>query len=393
MTQTLRTREPLLTRRFVALVVAELAYFTAAGMAILALPLFVTGPLDGSAAAAGVAFGAFAVTALLARPVVGRLCDRWGRLPLMVAGAAIAAFGLALTAYAESLAVVLALRMLLGVGEAAFFVAGLAALADLAPPDRLGEAVSYSSLGLYLGLTLGPPLGEVLLRTSGFQAVWWGAAVLAAAAAALARLVGETRDGTAPDEPGGLIHLPAIAPGLGFLASVVAMGGFLAFAALHARESGLANASLPLVVYGGTVVVGRIAVGRYVDRFPPLLLGACALGVMGVGLSLLWLVTTPAGVLVGSAVTAVGVVFSTPAFFSAIFSTASPSTRGAASATASIALDLGLAGGPLLVGVVAEGAGISGAFAVCAGIAVLGMLWTGLLAQRTQHVGGGTGLG
>ena len=94
----------------------------------------------------------------------------------------LAAVGLALTAYADSLAAVIALRLLLGVGEAAFFVAMLAALADLAPPSRLGEAVSYNSLGLYLGLTLGPPLAEVLLRVGGFRAVWLGAAALAAAA-------------------------------------------------------------------------------------------------------------------------------------------------------------------------------------------------------------------
>ena len=44
-----------------------------------------------------------------------------------------------------------ALRLLAGVAEAAFFVASFAALADLAPPDRMGEALSYNSLGLYLG--------------------------------------------------------------------------------------------------------------------------------------------------------------------------------------------------------------------------------------------------
>jgi predicted MFS family arabinose efflux permease len=382
MTQALTTREPLLTGRFLALVVAELAYFSADGMAILAVPLLVTGPLGGSAFAAGLAFGAFAASALVARPFVGRLCDRWGRLPLLTGGAGLAALGLAMTAYADSLAAVIALRLLLGVGEAAFFVALLAALVDIAPPDRLAEAVSYNSLGLYLGITLGPPLGEVLLRTLGFTALWWAAALLAVVAMAFAQLVGETRDPASSDEQGGLIHLPAIAPGLGFLTSVVAMGGFLAFAALFARDSGMPNPSLPLVVYGGTVVLGRIAFARYVDRVAPLRLGSAALGVMCLGLSVLWLFPAPAGVLIGSAVTALGVVFSTPAFFSAIFSTAGPSTRGAASATASIALDLGLAGGPLLVGVLAGGLGLSGAFAVCGAITALGMAWTWWLAQR-----------
>lgn len=140
------------------------------------------------------------------------------------------------------------------------------------------------------------------------------------------------------------------------------MGGFLAFAALHAERSGLAHASLPLVVYGSTVVVGRIVSGRYVDRVAPLPLGA--------------------GVLAGSALTAFGIVFSTPAFFSAIFATASPSQRGAASGTASIALDLGLAGGPLMVGLVAEQQGIPGAFAGCAAVTFAGTAWTALLARR-----------
>ena len=49
---------------------------------------------------------------------------------------------------------IVALRLLAGVAEAAFFVAGFAALADLAPPARLGEALSYNSPGLYLGIAL-----------------------------------------------------------------------------------------------------------------------------------------------------------------------------------------------------------------------------------------------
>ena len=56
-----------------------------------------------------------------------------------------------------------------GVAEAAFFVAGFALLADLAPPSRMGEALSYNSLGLYLGIALGPPLGEAADRAVGVR--------------------------------------------------------------------------------------------------------------------------------------------------------------------------------------------------------------------------------
>jgi predicted MFS family arabinose efflux permease len=72
-------------------------------------------------------------------------------------GAVLAAACLLATAYTDSLAVIVGLRLLSGVAEAAFFVASFAALADLAPPSRMGEALSYNSLGLYLGIAFGLP--------------------------------------------------------------------------------------------------------------------------------------------------------------------------------------------------------------------------------------------
>lgn len=370
-----------MTRRFVALAAAELAYFTAEGVAILTLPLHLTGPLGASLRGAGLAFGAFAVTALFLRPLAGRLADTGGRLPLMTGGAALAAVGLAATAYAESLTAVVAWRLVLGIAEAAFFVAAMAALADLTPPGRLGEALSYNSLGLYIGLALGPLLAEALISAGGFRAAWLGAAGLCVGAVALLRLVGETRTTAVHDVPAALIHRPAIAPSLGFLASIVAMGAFLGFAALHAQETGLATTSLPMVAYGGTVVAGRLVCGRYMDRLAPLPLGAAALAAMGSGMAVLAMAPTPLGVLCGSVLLAAGVVFSTPAFFSAIFATAGPDQRGAASAMASMALDLGLAAGPIVAGVVAGWYGVPGAFVMGALVSFLGAGWTLALAR------------
>jgi predicted MFS family arabinose efflux permease len=288
-----------------------------------------------------------------------------------------------LTAFAESLLLVVALRLVLGVAEAAFFVASFAAVADLAPPSRMGEALSYNSLGLYLGLTLGPPLGEVLVTTFGFAAAWYGAAVLLLAAATVVHSIGETRPArSAATVPGRLIHWRAIPPSIGFLTSVIAMGGFLAFASLHADEVGMARTSIPLAVYGSIVVVGRIAFARIPDRLPSLPLGAAALTAMATGLGIAATWTAPAGLLLGAALLALGITFSTPAFFSAIFATASPSERGAASGTASAALDLGLGGGPIVLGLVAESMGIPWTFGVAAAVALAGSAWTFTLWRR-----------
>lgn len=374
---------PLLTPAFVRLTVADLGYFTAAGVAIYPLPLYATGPLGAGPGGAGLAFGAFAVTALVLRPFAGRLADRLGRLPLLVGGALLCALVMAGTAVAYHLAVVVALRLLLGVAEAAFFVASLAALADLAPPSRRGEALSYNSLGLYLGLALGPPLGEQLVRAGGFAAAWYGAAGLAVAAALVALGIGETRSpGEISNQTSALVHRAAIPPALGLLASIVAMGAFLSLASLSADAVGLTTTSLPLLVYGGVVVACRVLFAKVPDRLPPLLLGATSLLAIAVGLAVVALWRTPTGLVAGTVLLGVGVSFSTPAFFSAIFVTARPSERGAASGTASAFIDLGLGLGPIALGLVAREGGIPSAFAVGAAIALLGAGWTVLLARR-----------
>jgi len=375
--------ERLFTPAFVALGVAELAYFTAAGVAVFALPLYVTGPLGGTEVGAGIAFGAFAVSALVLRPFAGRLADVRGRLPLLLGGALLAAVSLGLMPVAADLVAVIALRLLAGVAEAAFFVAGYAALADLAPRARLGEALSYNSLGLYLGIALGPPMGELLVRNWSFATAWVGAAAMAVLAAGLSVLIGETRAIDVADAaPRRFIHRPAIPITIGFIASIAAMGGFLAFASLYAADVGLGQASVPLFVYGAVVVTCRVAFARVPDRLPSLPLASAGLAAMGAGLVVAAAWQAPPGLVVGAAIMGVGVAFSSPAFFSAIFATASASHRGAASGTASAAIDLGPGLGPILLGLLAGPFGIPWAFGAGAAVAIAGAAWTLLLSRQ-----------
>jgi predicted MFS family arabinose efflux permease len=374
----------LFTPAFIRLSVGDLAYFTATGVAVYALPPYVAGPVGSDTAGAGLAVGAFAVTALVLRPVAGRLADVRGRRPLLVGGALLAAVMMVLTAFADTLPLVVGLRLGIGVAEAAFLVASFAALADLAPPSRMGEALSYNSLGLYLGLTVGPPLGELLVRSFGFGAAWFGAAALQLLAAAIIRGIGETRPNRSPGvRRTPLIHWKAVPPALGFLTSVVAIGGFLTFASLHAAEVGVAHPSVPLAVYGVVVVICRIAFAKVPDRRSPLPLGATALAAVAGGLALAALWATPTGFLLGSALLGVGVAFSTPAFFSAIFATAEPAERGAASGVASACLDLGVGAGSIALGFMANSLGIPSAFGVAAAIALAGAVWTISLSRLT----------
>jgi predicted MFS family arabinose efflux permease len=380
-------RERLITPSFLALTVAELAYFVAIGAMIPTVPLFAAGPLGAGAVGVGFAIGLFSVTALVLRPFAGRLADRWGSGRLFFVGAVlftvVAASHLMVTAYWALLIV----RVALGVAEALFFVAGMAALAGLAPPDRLGEAISYNSLGLYLGIALGPALGEWLLRSGGFRAAWLGVTGLGLVAALLALKVPVMRRDTAAEEPSPLLPRQLIAPGLAFLAGLLGAAGFLAFAALHARGIGMDGAAWVLFGYGAMVIGCRLLFARLADRFPAPALSSWALVWCSAGLATVGVVRTSVGLFVGAALVAFGITFLTPAFYREMMAALPPAQHGAAAATFSIAVDLGLGGGPIAFGLIAELGGIPAAFTAAA----VGALVAAALTARRAAPRRGTG--
>jgi MFS family permease len=378
-------KERLFTPAFIALTLSELAYFAAGGLVIGVTPFYVTGPLGSDEAGLGLTFGAFSVATLVLRPYAGRLADRRGRRPLLLLGASLAAVVLLLHTITDDLAVLIGLRLLLGVAEAFYFVAGYAALADLAPPSRTGEALSFNSLALYLGIAIGPLVGQALIDQGGFGAAWLGGFGLALVAVALAARVPETApamtDG-APSVP--LVHRAALGPGLALLTGVVAMTGFFLLGGPRAERLGLEAWSVAFLVFGGVVVASRIAFARLPDRLPPVRVIAIALVLCALGSLLAAVATSIGALLLGAAVLAVGVALLTPAVFVAIFRVVPAAERGAAAGTATIFIDLGFGGGPLVLGVIAATAGAGAAFGVAAMIALAGAMGS-LAAARSPR--------
>lgn len=378
----------LLTPAFVTLTASELLYFTALGVMIPVLPLFASDELDASATAVGAAVGVFSVSALLLRPVAGRAADRWGRRELMIVGAALFTIVVGAHLLVSTYWALVVLRVLLGVAEAVYFVAGVAALTDLAPPERLGEAISYNSIGLFLGIALGPALGEWMLGLGGFAAAWVGAAALGMGAAMLAsRLPPLTpgREAGTPRAP--LLPRPLVAPGLAFVTGVLGGAGFLAFASLHARDLAMTGAGGVLFAYGAIIVICRLLFASTTDRVPASTLSAAALAACALGLATMSAWATPVGLFLGAAALAVGAAFLTPAFYRVLMTRIPPSQRGGGAATFSIMVDLGLGGGPIIFGLIAGSGSITSAFAVGAALALTAavlMLQAGMRGQAPQ---------
>ncbi|HET9345070.1 MAG TPA: MFS transporter [Candidatus Limnocylindrales bacterium] len=376
MTAADEVRPRLITPAFVALAAAALAFFTAGGIVLPVAPRFAKFALEADAVGVGIAIGAFSVAALLLRPLVGWSSDRFGRKPLLVGGSLLTIAALALHLVANDIVVFILARAMLGAGEGFFFVSALAAASDIAPEARRGEAISFFSLSLYLGLAFGPPIAEVLFAATdgSYQVVWLAAIAVAALAAALSILVPESapavRNAEGEERPRGrLFHPAGIFPGMVILLGLFGMAGFLSFLPLYTPSVGLEGAGLPLAAYALIVVGLRVIGATWPDRFGAARLSGAALALSSVGLLVIGLVPTPVGLMVGTVVFASGVAFTMPALLTLAVSRVPPEERGSVVGTTTVFLDIVFGFAPVVLGAVADATSYGATFLVSAVLA------------------------
>ncbi|HXF98848.1 MAG TPA: MFS transporter [Gaiellaceae bacterium] len=358
------------------------------GVLLPVLPRFAEGPLDAGGVGIGLSVGASSITAVVAQPFVGRLGDAYGRR-LLVVGAPLllALVGLAYVP-AESLAAVIALRLVAGVGEGALLVGGATVVTDLAPAERRGQAVSYFTLAPYGGVALGPLLGELVLGGERYDAVWTCSAALAAAAALLGTLVPETR----PERSGaparrGLVHGAALAPGIVLACALLGFGGFNAFVALYALELGLDGGGLVFLEFAGIVVAVRLFGARIPDLLGAQRCATLALVLLATAFAAIALWDQPAGLFVGTAVMALGQSLAYPALVTLAVGRAPAEERGAVIGTFSAFVDLAIFGGAAGLGAVVSAAGYQEAFLTASVAAALGLpLLAGIARPRPVPV-------
>jgi predicted MFS family arabinose efflux permease len=379
-----------------ALAIAVLCY-AALGAVLGILPRYVPERLGGGPAAVGLAVGAPALTALLMRPVGGRIADRIGPFIPLVSGAGLMAAGALPAALSSSLGLLLASRLLVGAGEGVMMASTVLWLLRLARPERRGRALGHIGLANYAGLALGPLLAQALGGVAASEAVLWTAvllpllAVIAAVAvresggfvgAGIGRRAETVRSGHTSTAT--LLRLTAPA-GCGLLLVNVGYVSVLSFGAVVARANGTGVGAAVVPIFAASVVVARTAGGAIPDRLGGRTTVAIFGALEGLGLAGFALAAAPVTAAAALICLAVGQAMAVPGLGLLALARVSPADHGAAAGLFFAWFDAGVGfGGPAVGGAAAFGGPEAALLMAAASLAVVavGALGVGVGGRR-----------
>ncbi|MFE8950062.1 MFS transporter [Streptomyces sp. NPDC007856] len=328
--------------------------------------------LGASVSHAGLLITAFAVGMIVGGPTMALATLRMPQRLTLVLALAVFAAGHVVAALTSSFTVVLAARFVTALATGAFWAVGFVIATTAAGPANATRAVSVMMGGLTLANVVGVPVGSLAGHITGWRALYWALAILAALGAMMiGRFIPRMEQHARISVRREIRALRQGRLWLALAAAVLIMGGVLAtytyITPLLTERAGIPASAVPLVLvaFGAGALGGTVIGGRFGDRRPMATTIPAAAATALALLALIPLSTTPAsavaliflmalaGFTINPVVTALAVRFAgdAPTLTSALTTSAYNTGIAAGSALAGQALasSLGVTG-PALVG-------------------------------------------
>jgi len=104
---------------------------------------------------------------------LGRIADIYGRKKIFTYGITLYTLSSLFLGLSPSVAFLISFRVIQGIGAAMIFGTGMAILTSVFPPSERGRVLGINAASVYIGLSLGPPLGGFLTQHFGWQSIFY----------------------------------------------------------------------------------------------------------------------------------------------------------------------------------------------------------------------------
>jgi len=156
-------------RGILATSVVEAVEYFAFGCLEVFLPVYLNEQMGFKPLSIGLLFTVQIAVATLAKPWMGRLSDRYGRVATITIGLLLGAVSITMIAWSNNYMVVAILIGLFGLGLAAVTASSAALVADLAKDSSYGGALGILSSVMDIGHSTGPMAGGLLIAAYNYR--------------------------------------------------------------------------------------------------------------------------------------------------------------------------------------------------------------------------------
>ncbi len=369
--------------------ILSFVYFTficylSIGFPLAVLPEYVHLRMGYSAMLAGLVISVQYIATLVSRPWAGRISDQVGAKVAVLGGMGACTASGAMLIVAVTLraipwlsfAVLIASRLLLGVGESLGATGSTLWGISSAGPQNMAKVIGYNGVSTYGGMAIGAPLGVILDQQWGLPAIGFVTIAICAFSFMLA-----LRKDSLPVMPGenlSFAHvLGRVTPhGMGLALSGVGYSVLATFITLYYASRHWSGAALCLTAFGVAFILARLFFIHTIDRFGGFPVGTVSLLIEAAGMVLLWLSVSPWMAFAGSAIDGFGLSLVFPAIGVEAVKRVPEYSRGTALAVYTAFADVSFfLTGPIAGAVIgAYGYASAFLFAVISNLAALGIV-------------------
>jgi len=362
---------------FITMAFANLFTVSSFG-AFFLFPLFITNH-GGSKSDIGIIMGVLALSAVLCRPWISGMIDRFGRKRSYTIGCIIMSIlPLVYLLFRGDLSQfylpLILVRILHGVGLAICFTAAFTYVADIVPEGRLNEGLGMFGITGLTAMAIGPIIGEIIIQEFGFSVFFLAATGMATLGLLLHLRLPESLTRVSHESSQTFftvlmkrriltVALLTLLFGFGLSAS----GSFVS---PFAKEQDLAFISLYFICYSSAAVLTRLLGGRLADRIGEDRIIPYALILTGGGLMILIFLGGNTVLALSGLMSGCGHGFLFPCLSALAIRNEPINIRGKITGVFTGGIDAGVFVGSIMLGYIGEWAGFRALF-LAAGLAPL----------------------
>jgi MFS family permease len=377
-----------LTRDFILGFLALFTFMAGTHCLTPTLPIYLSslGSLEGEI---GALIGVVGIASLVSRLFVGGALLRYPEKRVMAVGALLSVLVFFSYMVFRPFWPFFIMRFFQGVAFACLDTAVLAVVVNATPQRHRGQAIGYLLLASPLSMAIASSAGVHLSNRYGFPTLFLCGAGLSLCALASSTMV-EGRKAAGPEQetsaPGShLLDLNILVPAVVSFLTAFALSGLFAFIPLHAVRCGVRNpgvffSAVAIMLFAARVVGGKVLVAYEKEKVIPVsilpLMLAAAILAFSSTVSMFVLV----GLLWGT-----GLAFVNPAAMAYSLEYAG-SSGGTALGTHQMFMDLGLALGPVVTGIIVSFTGYRVAFLCLAFVCLLNAAYFQFYVRRRRNM-------